>query len=300
PIGITAVMMSQRYIAADRKHAETRLDIPGALTITAGLVLLVYGFTNAAERGFLSLSTAVPLGLSVAVLAIFVAIERRSRAPLVPLAFLRRGSILAANVLALILSASAGGLVFIITMYLQNVLKYDALSAGLAFLPGAAMFFFVGGWGSSRLVNRIGLKPVLVISAASATLGSALLVPISVGAGYLGVLPGLLVWSFGASVGFPALAMAGLAGTKHGEEGLASGLIQTSQRLGFPLGLAVLLTVASATDPGLGVLGFQFAFLGSALFCALGLGIALLMRTSRPPADIVEPFTSGPDPIDMK
>ncbi len=113
-------------------------------------------------------------------------------------------------------------------------------------------------------MNRIGLKPVLVISAASATLGSALLVPISVGAGYLGVLPGLLVWSFGASVGFPALAMAGLAGTKHGEEGLASGLIQTSQRLGFPLGLAVLLTVASATDPGLGVLGFQFAFLGSA------------------------------------
>jgi len=116
-----------------------------------------------------------------------------------------------------------------------------------------------------------------------ATVGSVLLIPLPVAAGYLGILPGFLCWSLGASIGFPALAIAGLAGTKHGEEGLASGLIQTSQRLGFPFGLAVLLTVASALDPAMGVGGFRYAFLASALFSGLGLGIAVLIRGEQTP-----------------
>jgi len=285
PIGTIAAILTQRFIASDEGHATHRsLDVPGAVTVTSGLVLLVYALTNAANDGLFTLPTAVPFALSVLVLSSFVAIEHRAKAPLMPLAFLRRGSILSANVLSLILAASAGGVGFILTIYLQQVLGFSALSAGLGFLPPALMFFFIGGWGSSWLVNRIGLKPVLVISTACATLGSALLAPISIGAGYLGILPGLLLWSFGASIGFPALAIAGLAGAKHGEEGLASGLIQTSSRLGFPLGLAVLLTVASSVDSQVGVSGFRYAFVASALLSALGLGIALLIRGERAPS----------------
>ena len=279
PIGTAVAFLTQRFIAENGGRATHRsLDVPGAVTVTSGLILLVYAFTNAANDGLLTLQTAVPLALSALVLTGFVGIEHRAKVPLMPLAFLRRGSILIANVLGLILAASAGGVSFILTIYLQQVLGYSALSAGLGFLPAALMFFFVGGWGSSWLVNRIGLRPVLLISTTCAGLGSALLAPIQVSAGYLGILPGFLLWSFGASIGFPALAIAGLAGTEHGEEGLASGLIQTSSRLGFPLGLALLLTVASSLDPRVGVVGFRYAFFASALLGGLGLGIALLVR----------------------
>src|SRR2546425_4219008 len=154
PIGTAAAILTQRFIAPNGgRSTERSLDIPGAVSVTIGLILLVYAFTNAANEGLFTLQTAVPLALSAVVLAGFLAIEQRAKAPLMPLAFLRRGSILTANVLGLILAASAGGGSFILTIYLQQILGYSALSAGLGFLPAALMFFFVGGWGSSWLVN---------------------------------------------------------------------------------------------------------------------------------------------------
>jgi len=137
------------------------------------------------------------------------------------------------------------------------------------------------------------LKLVLVTSMTLITLGSALLTQITVTSGYVGVLPGMLVWSLGASIGFPALNIAALAGTKQGEEGLASGIIGTSQRVGFPLGLAILLTIATVTDPPpagtasqLGsltgvVTGFQYAFLASTIISGIGLLIALRVKNPR-------------------
>src|SRR2546427_9676875 len=194
------------------------------------------------------------------------------------------------------MTASAGGFL-LLTVYLQGMLGYSPLTTGLAFLPPAAIFFFVGGWGASRLVARLGMTKVLMISAGLVTLGSLVLVPISPETGYLGVLPGSIAWALGASIGFPALAMAGLAGTKPGEEGLASGLIQTSQRLGFPLGLAVLLTVASAFDPLLGVTGFRYAFLGSTVLGAFGLGLAILLSRAHVPSPD-ETASHGPSLVD--
>ncbi len=296
PIGAAATLLAQRFIAGNGGRAiARRLDIPGAVTVTSGLILLVYAFTVAATDGLLTVQAALPLGLSALALAVFLAIEYRSKAPLMPLAFLRRRTTLTANVLSLVVSSSTGALI-VLTVYLQQVLGYSPLSAGLAFLPAAAIFFFVGGWGSSWLMNRIGLKRVLVTSTTFVTLGLALLAPLPVAAGYLGILPGTLFWSLGASIGFPALAIAGLAGTKPGEEGLASGLIQTSQRLGFPLGLSVLLTVASTFDPRLGLTGFRYAFLGAAVLSALGLGIALRIRSERAPA-VLEATTPNPGPM---
>ena len=294
PIGIVAAILSQKYLANNPGRAmDKHLDLPGALSVTSGLILLVYALTNAANAGFTSIQTILPLGLGALVLAGFVAIEYRSKSPLMPLAFLRRGTVFSANVLALILTSSAGGVVFLLTIYLQRVSGYLPLAAGLEFVPAALIFFFVGGWGSSWLVNRLGLKQVLVISMTLITLGSALLTQISVTSGYLGILPGMLIWSFGASIGFPALNIAALAGTRRGEEGLASGIIGTSQRVGFPLGLAILLTIATVTDPPpagaasqLGsltgvVTGFQYAFLASTIISAIGLLIALRVKNPR-------------------
>jgi EmrB/QacA subfamily drug resistance transporter len=294
PIGVVAAVLSQKFLVNHPGRAmDKHLDLPGALAVTSGLILLVYALTNVATDGFLSAQTLLPLGLSALVLAGFVAIENRSRSPLVPLAFLRRGTIFTANVLALLLTATAGGVVVILTTFLQQVSGYSALDAGLEFVPAAMIFFFVGGFGSSRLVNRFGLKPILVASMTLITLGSALLTQITVSSGYVGVLPGMLIWSLGAAIGFPALNIAALAGTKPGEEGLASGIIGTSQRIGFPLGLAILLTIATITDPPpigtatvsaslVGVVtGFQYAFLASTIISALGLLIALRVKNPR-------------------
>ncbi len=296
PIGAAAAVLSQRFLSDNGgRTLNGRLDLPGALTVTSGLILLVYALTNAASEGFSSLQTALPLALSALILAGFVAIESRSKAPLIPLGFLRRGTVLNANVLALILTSLSGGLGFILTIYLQQILGYSALSAGLGFLPPAIIFFFVGGWGSSRLVNRFGIRAVLVISTTLVTVGSALLTQISATGDYFGILPGILLWSLGASIGFPALSIAALAGTKPGEEGIASGLISTSQRVGFPLGLAVLLTIASATDPqpigaagpsasAVAVVGgFHYAFLASAIMGVVGIIVALRIRSGKSP-----------------
>jgi len=290
PIGIVAAVLSQRYLPnAAGRLLNGHLDLPGALTVTGGLLLLVYGLTNAANS-FTSMDTITPLALSVVVLAAFVAIESASKAPLMPLSFLRRGTVLTANLLSLILGATVAGLSFILTIYLQQILGYSPELAGAGFLPGAIIFFVVGGWGASRLVNRFGIRRVLVGSAGLIAAGSALLVGISPNGDYFGILPGMILWSLGASIGFPAINVAAIAGTKPGEEGLASGLISTSTRLGFPLGLAVLLTVAGATDPqpvadvvstaGL-VRGFQFAIATAALLGVLGVLIAL--RIKEPP-----------------
>src|SRR5438094_2796583 len=291
PIGIVAAIMSQKFLPnAAGRLVNGHLDLPGALTVTGGLLLLVYALTVAATDGISSLSTMLPLALSVLVLGAFVVIESRSKAPLMPLGFLRRGTVLTANVLSLILGATVAGLSFILTIYLQQVLGYSAELAGAGFLPGAIIFFIGGGWGASRLVNRFGIRRVLVASAALIAAGSALLVGLSPNGDYFGILPGMILWSLGASIGFPAINVAAIAGTKPGEEGLASGLISTSTRLGFPLGLAVLLTVAGATDPqpvadvvsvaGL-VRGFQFAIATAALLGVLGVLIAL--RVKEPP-----------------
>src|SRR3989441_394673 len=292
PIGAVATILAQRFISRNGgvRATSRRLDIPGAMTVTAGLILLVYAFTIAATDGLFTIQAALPLGLSALTLAAFLVIEYRSKAPLMPLAFVRRRTTLTANVLSLVVSSSAGALI-VLTVYLQQVLGYSPLDAGLAFLPAAAIFFFVGGWGSSWLMNGLGLKRVLVISTTFVPLGLAALAPLPVAWGYLGILPGTILWALGASIGFPALAIAGLAGTKHGEEGLASGLIQTSQRLGFPLGLSLVLTVASTFDPQLGLTGFRYAFFGAAVLSAIGLGIALRFRGEDVPA-----FTSQATP----
>src|SRR5438128_7350294 len=179
---------------------------------------------------------------------------------------------------------------------MQQILGYSALQAGLGFLPPAIIFFVVGGWGSSWFVDRLGIRRVLVAATSFITAGFALLTQISAQGDYLGIAPGMSLWSLGASIGLPALSIAALAGTQPGEEGLASGLISTSQRVGFPLGLAVLLTVVAAADPApIGadlsasaaavVMGFRFAFLAAALLAVVAVALAFRIKEMRLPTE---------------
>jgi EmrB/QacA subfamily drug resistance transporter len=296
PIGIVTALASQRFLPKTEGWLQNqRLDIPGAITVTLGTILLVFGLTNAATSGFNSWYTIVPLSLSAVVLGSFLAIESRSKSPLIPLAFLKRPSVFRANTLALVLTSTVGGVSFIITIYLQNILHYSPLYAGLGTLPSALIFFLVGGWGASRVMGRLGARRTLLISTALSTAGIALLTVISVPGSYFLVVPGMIVWTLGASIGFPAVNLAAVAGTKPGEEGLASGVVSTSFRIGFPLGLALLLTVAGAFDPpaaaGVGsyaalegvVTGFRYALFAAVLLSILGLALASRIQDVKPP-----------------
>ncbi len=293
PIGLIAIPLSQRFLPGGGGLSKIRhLDVPGALTVTAGIILLIYGLTNAAGVGFASLMTVLPLALSVVSLGAFLAIESRSKAPLLPLSFIRRGSVLASNVVAVLLTSVVGGISFILPVYFQNILGYSAVYSGILTLPPALIFFVVGGWVASRMVDRLGAKRVLLLSTAVVAVGCLMLTPLSPHGNYWELLPGFLVWAVGASIGFPAMNIAAVAGTQPGEEGLASGVVNTSFRVGFPLGLAVLLTVAGAIDPPSSasaaaataavVAGFQVAMVAASILAMVGFVVALRLKNARP------------------
>jgi len=279
PIGLVAAFLAPRIVAESKVEATgSHLDLPGALTVTAGLALLVYALTEAANTSFLSSESLIPLGLSAIALVAFLLIERRSKAPLLPLSFLRRRTVLAANVLALVRTAAQVPIVFLLTIYLQQVQGYSALGAGLAFVPQALVFMFAGGYLASRLVLRFGTRPVLMAGMAIMALGSLTLSRLTIDSSFLlGLLPSMLLVAFGGAISFTAVSMVALAGAAHGEEGLASGLVNTSTQVGGPIGLAVAVTIAgaagSATEPAL-VTGFGYAFLGGAVLSALGVLVA--------------------------
>lgn len=290
PIGIVAAILCQRTFPTGGGYVQNRhLDIPGALSVTSGIILLIFGLTNAADpgQGFTSALTYIPLIASVLVLGLFLRIESRSASPLMPLSFIRRGSVLTANVLALVLTSVVGGVGFIIPVYFQNILGYSALDSGLLTLPPALIFLIVGGFVASRLVNKFGAKKMLLVSSGLVAIGTLLLTPMSPNGNPWVLMPGFLIWALGASIGFPAINIAAVAGTKPGEEGLASGVVNTSSRIGFPVGLAILLTVAGVFDPpsspaGI-VAGFRVAVVAASLIGVLGFLIALKLKDVKPP-----------------
>ena len=309
PIGIVTAVLATRFLAESRGDlSQRRLDLPGALSVTAGLSILVYALTNAANEGLLSVQTLAPLALSAVVLAGFIVIERRSSAPLMPISFVRRGAILSANLLAILTISAVSSMIFLLTIYLQEIQGYSALAAGLAFLPTALIFLTVGGYLSARFVTRFGPRPVLLAGTTIQAAGFVLLGQLSVGTSYLaGLLPDMLVVSLGAALSFTAFNIAALSGARKGEEGLASGLINTSTQVGGPVGLAIAVTIVGVVVAGLGtsvsaavatVEGFRYAFLGAAVLSVIGIASASLMSSPKtvimPRAPIAEAPSAPP------
>lgn len=293
PIGLVVSVLSIKYISSTtdrRTYDHKHLDIFGAVSVTAGLMLLVYSLNIAQNIGIASLQTLELLLLSVIVLAAFLLIEYRSKAPLMPLGFLRRSSIFEANAVGLLQVAASVGMIFILTNYFQQILNYSALSAGFAFVPIGVVFLVVSGFLSARLVNRFGVKPILITGMTLQTIGYLLLSSISINESYFGGLLGpMLLNGLGTGLGFTAINIAAFTGTRRGEEGLGSGLINTSRQIGGPIGLALLLTIANFEAPhqtgqviqSAMVTGFDYALLGGALLTGIGIIFAALLKQQR-------------------
>jgi len=288
PIGLIAAAIAPSLIAESRAEgmAKRHFDLSGATTITAGLSLLVYALVDANNAGWGSTQTILLLALSAALLAAFVAIERRSHAPLVPFGIFRLQTVTGANVVGLLVGASLFSMFFFISLYMQQVLGYSAIKAGVSYLPLAVSIIVSAGL-ASQLVTRVGFKPVL---AAGMTLIAGALVwfsRVSVDGTYAAdILGPSLLAAVGLGFAFVPTTIAAVAGVRDRDAGLASGLINTSQQVGGALGLAILSTIStsvigSSHDPATLVHGFRDAFLAGAGLAALGLAATLALIRSR-------------------
>jgi EmrB/QacA subfamily drug resistance transporter len=292
PVALAAAALAPRLIAESRSESATRhFDTAGAVSVTAGLSLLVYALVDATDAGWGSGQTLGLLALSAALLGAFVWIELRSAAPLVPFRIFRLRTLTGANAVGLLVGASLFSMFFFITLYMQQVLGYSAIEAGLSYLP-LAVSIIVASAIASQLVTRIGFKPVLATGMVFIATALLWFSQVSVGGGFTAdILGPSLLAAAGLGFAFVTTTIAAVSGVREEESGLASGLINTSQQIGGALGLAVLVTIAnsrtndvmasSGGDPaGLPNAlneGFQAAFLGGALIAALGLVLTLVL-----------------------
>jgi EmrB/QacA subfamily drug resistance transporter len=287
PIGLIAAAIAPALLAESRATGERRhFDLAGAVSVTAGLSLLVYTLVDANDAGWGSAQTIGLFALSAALLAAFVVIERRTASPLMPFRIFRLRTLTGANVVGLLIGASLFSMFFYISLYMQQVLGYSAIHAGLSYLPLAISIIISAGI-ASQLVTKIGFKSVL---AAGMVLIAAALVwfsQISVQGSFLSdILGPSLLAAVGLGFAFVTSTIAAVSGVEEREAGLASGLINTSQQIGGALGLAILSAISisvigSSHAPADLTDGFRSAFLAGAGFAVLGLVATLtLIRSS--------------------
>jgi EmrB/QacA subfamily drug resistance transporter len=292
PIGIGAALLAPRLIRESVSESATRhFDFAGALSVTAGLSLLVYALVEAPDAGWGSGRTIGLLALAAGLIGTFVAVELRSAAPLVPFRIFRMRTLTGANVVGILTGASLFSMFFFISLYMQNVLGYSAIKAGISYLPLAGGVVIAASV-ASQLVTRVGYKPVLVAGMGLLSAGLVWFTQISPGGSYASDLlgPSLLV-AVGLGFAFVPQTIAAVSGVETREAGLASGLINTSQQIGGALGLAVLSSIAFGTIEGLApsgqvtpqilTEGYADAFAGGAGIGLLGLLAALFLIRGR-------------------
>jgi EmrB/QacA subfamily drug resistance transporter len=294
PVGIAAFVLSLRFVPESRdEHAHKSFDFGGAITVTAGLLTLVYGIVKAQENGWTSLHTGGFFALAFVLLAAFVVIERRSAEPLVRLSIFRVRTVRAANVVMFLVAAGLFSMFYFTTLYMQRVLGYNALEAGLAFLPFTGGII-IGAGLSQTLVARLGAREVPLIGMPLAVLGLLLFMRMQPDGSYLtDLLPGILLASIGMGLTFVPVTLIATSGIPTDDAGLASGLYNTSQQVGGALGLAILATLAvNATENTLAgvagepkpaeqgqalVDGFHVAYAGSAILVAVAAVLLVLL-----------------------
>ena len=294
PIGIIAALLAPRTLVESRADDGTStFDVPGAVTVTAGLALLIYAVVDTVNIGWGSTATLLRLAGAAVLLLAFLAIERRQQYPLMPFSIFRLRTLRGANIVGLLIGMSLFSMFFFISLYLQNVLHYSPIKTGISYLPLAVGIILSAG-AASQLVTRVGFKPPLI--AGLLLVAGALLwfsqVPATGGAFAADILGPSLLAAFGLGFAFVPVTIAAVTGTEPSEAGLASGLINTSQQVGGALGLAILATVANSRTQSLfhtGVhsasvaltKGFDRAFLVGAGFAIVGAILAAVMISSR-------------------
>jgi len=299
PVGALLLAATPRVVPAAPGEPRARIDAAGTVTVTAGLAGLVYATTQVPEHGWATPGTVGFLLVAAVLLGAFLVIESRHRAPLVPLRILRRRSLTGADTVALLGGAAViASPIFFLTLYLQQILGFSAIQAGLATLP-LGLAVIVTSQLSPRIMERVGRKRLLVSGLALAAVGLALLGRIHPAGSYtVEVLGPVVLLGLGMGLSFVPLTASAVAGVPPADQGLASGLLQTAQQLGVALGLAVLTSLATATT--LGLLGhpagppdpaalqaaltggYAAALRGAALLALAVAALALLILPPRP------------------
>ena len=283
PVGIATVALAVRYVAESRADVEHRsYDIAGAFTVTTGLVVLVYAIVKAQAYGWGSGRTLGLGAVAIALLALFVAIERRSKAPLMRLSIFRIRTLAVADVTLLLVASAMFGMFFFASLYVQEILGYSPLKAGLAFLPVSAGII-VGAGIAQQVIKRLGVRVVSIMGISLATIGMLVLTQLPVHGSYVSdLLVGLLPMSIGMGLTFVPITLLGTSGVSEKDSGLASGLFNTAQQVGGSLGLAILASLAAShtssvlrASHGVGQLaarvsGYHVAFLAAAIMLAAG------------------------------
>jgi EmrB/QacA subfamily drug resistance transporter len=300
PIGIAAVLLSLRYVPNTRaeRRPET-VDLGGAVSVTAGLLVLVFGIVKAQEYGWTSARTLGTGALAVALLATFVVIELRSKEPLIRLGIFRVRSLTSANVSMLFVVSGLFAMFYFASLYVQEILGYSPLKAGVAFLPITAGIV-IGAGISQQLIRQIGVRSVPLIGLGMAAAGLFLLGRLPTHGTYASdLLPGLMLMSIGMGLTFVPVTLIATTNIAAEDAGLASGLFNTSQQVGGALGLAALSTLAASRTSNLHgvshdsalVQGYHWAFVvGGALMVVAAFLIVLLIRR----ADVAQIQTDEP------
>ena len=302
PVGAAVLLLAPRLLRESRIEVERRrFDVAGAITVTGSLSLLVYALVKSNDYGWGSARTLLVIAASAVLMAAFILIERRTKAPMLPLGLFRNRVLTGANVVGFMLGAAIFSMFFFLSLYMQQVLGYSALKTGIAYLL-VALIIVVSAAASQALVTRFGIRWILAIGMGLLTLGILWFTMVSVDGSYaVDLVPGFILSGIGLGFSFVPDSIAALTGVRERQAGVASGLINTSQQIGGALGVALLLTVAtnrSTTLAGEGqsrveatVGGFQYAFAVGAGLALLGLLATLFLIRSRAgePAPAEEP-----------
>jgi EmrB/QacA subfamily drug resistance transporter len=252
PVGVAALAATLRFVPESRADlAHRTFDLRGAVTVTGGLVVLVYAIVKSQSYGWGSPKTIGLMAAGVALLAVFVALERRSSAPLVRLSIFRVRTLAVADLVLLLVASGMFGMFFFASLYVQEILGYSPLRAGLAFLPVTAGIV-IGAGIAQQLIRRVGVRNVAVVGITIATAGLGVLTQLPVHGSYLGnLLSGLFPMSIGMGLTFVPITLLGTGAVSDNDAGLASGLFNTAQQVGGSLGLAILSTLAASQTSSL-------------------------------------------------
>jgi len=310
PVGALVVALTLAVVPGARATTSgQRLDVAGAVTVTASLVIAVYAIVNGNGVGWLTGRTLGLLAASGLLLATSLAIEARVRAPLVPLRLFRLRNIAVSNVVGVLWAGAMFAWFFLSALYLQLVLGYTPLQVGLAFLPGNLVMGAMSIGLSAKLVLRFGIRPPLSAGLVLASLGLLLLARAPVDGSFaVDVLPSMILLGLGAGTAFNPVLLAAMGDVEPTEAGLASGLVNTSFMMGGALGLAVLASLAASRTHALLAAGesqaaaltggYHLAFLVGAIFAAVaaGLGVFLRVRAPQVAPDDLEEVSIEPAP----
>jgi EmrB/QacA subfamily drug resistance transporter len=307
PIGAAVVAVSVALLPGERGPAHGgRLDIAGAVTVTASLMLAVYAIVNGNETGWTSGETIGLLAAAAALLALFVVIEARTPSPLMPLGLFRFRNLATANAVGVLMAGGMFAAFFLSALYLQLVLGYTPLEVGLAYLPSTVVWGAVSYGLSDKLVMRFGIKPPLVVGLTFMAIGILLFARAPVDGNFaVDVLPAMLLQGFGAGIAFNPILLAAMGDVAPQEAGLASGIVNTAFMMGGAVGLAILASVADARTDNLLASGdgrvaaltggYHAGFLLGAIFtvAATVLGAAVLRAAAAPAHGHPEPATEA-------